>query len=463
MQDVPNIVRERLKASTSASGHIDADVLTAFAEKSLLARERAVVLEHLARCGECRDVLALALPETEAVASSALPARSGWLTWPALRWGFIATGVVAIASLGVVQYQRHLSQVAMVAKDVSRPVNASAPSAQMQPSNAPAATPQASEEEENEKRPVATLLAPNPAPDTVNAKKLIARAEPGPAEPAQPNSRSQQFHRSTGGTGHAGALSFGPHQPSQQQALQQSQTQISTLAVVAPPAGQSVAGPIQSVPSTIPSATQTMTVEVATAANQIQTQSSEVHGDQYALVRAKPAETAQAAPAPSAAALVSGASQPRPSAFPVPAPRWTINSAGGLQRSFDQGYSWQDVEVNATVVPAANLAGAAAADATVAKEKSVISQAMKASPVTPVFRAVVANGTDVWAGGSNGALYHSTDAGSHWTRVIPASGGTTVTGDIVAIEFSDAQHGKINTSASEIWTTLDGGQTWQKQ
>ncbi len=62
MQNVPKIVRERLRAVTPAVNHPDADALTAFAEHSLPELERDVVLEHLARCGDCRDIVALALP-----------------------------------------------------------------------------------------------------------------------------------------------------------------------------------------------------------------------------------------------------------------------------------------------------------------------------------------------------------------------------------------------------------------
>jgi len=31
------------------------------------------------------------------------------------------------------------------------------------------------------------------------------------------------------------------------------------------------------------------------------------------------------------------------------------------------------------------------------------------------------------------------------------------------MEFSDAQHGKVVTSAGEIWITADNGQTWTRQ
>src|ERR1051326_4272919 len=100
MQSVPKIVRDRLQATTPAVNHPDADLLTAFAEQSLPVEERASVLEHLARCGDCRDVVALALPSTESVQASARPVRSAWFTWPVLRWGFVAAGVVLVASIG---------------------------------------------------------------------------------------------------------------------------------------------------------------------------------------------------------------------------------------------------------------------------------------------------------------------------------------------------------------------------
>jgi hypothetical protein len=64
MQNVPKIVRERLKAATPAAQHPDANALAAFAERLLPERERALVFDHLARCGDCRDIVAWALPAT---------------------------------------------------------------------------------------------------------------------------------------------------------------------------------------------------------------------------------------------------------------------------------------------------------------------------------------------------------------------------------------------------------------
>src|ERR1700684_3996216 len=112
MQNVPKLVRERLKAATPTAFHPDANVLTAFAERTLGEDERGLVLDHLARCGDCRDILALALPASEIPGAPVRVPASGWLTWPALRWGLVAAGVVAIAALGIVQYQRRTENVA---------------------------------------------------------------------------------------------------------------------------------------------------------------------------------------------------------------------------------------------------------------------------------------------------------------------------------------------------------------
>src|ERR1017187_7214168 len=113
MQNVPQFALKRLKEMPPAAGsHPDADMLTAFAEQSLAGDERARVMEHLAACGDCRDVIALALPATEIVAmpASANSARIGWLSWPALRWGALAAGSLAVTSVGVLHYSHRNQQ-----------------------------------------------------------------------------------------------------------------------------------------------------------------------------------------------------------------------------------------------------------------------------------------------------------------------------------------------------------------
>ena len=107
-------------------------------------------------------------------------------------------------------------------------------------------------------------------------------------------------------------------------------------------------------------------------------------------------------------------------------PRWTLSADGVLQRSFDAGKTWQAISVS----PDAKL------------------------------RAVAAVGNEIWVGGEAGVLYHSSDAGSRWMRVIPLVEGNSLVAEIIGIEFTDTQHGKLATVGGVTWTTSDGGQSW---
>src|SRR2546426_11584301 len=108
MADIPKIARQRLQATAKAGVHPDPDLLAAFAEKSLGERERAQMLEHLAQCADCREVVSLAIPELEpaAHAASARPARSPWLRWPVLRWGALAACVVVVGAAVTLRHQK---------------------------------------------------------------------------------------------------------------------------------------------------------------------------------------------------------------------------------------------------------------------------------------------------------------------------------------------------------------------
>ena len=108
---------------------------------------------------------------------------------------------------------------------------------------------------------------------------------------------------------------------------------------------------------------------------------------------------------------------------------WSISTSGKLQRSQDSGRTWEEVRVDDAVT----------------------------------FRAVLAMGRDVWAGGS--ALYHSSDGGAMWKRVNLSSGESPTTETIVSITSGsrDLQHITVRTESGEQWTTEDGGQHWQRQ
>jgi Putative zinc-finger len=96
-----NPLRKELARSQEAGSHLDSDMLTAFAEGSLLARERESVLEHLARCARCREELSIAAdasPELGCEVQQPLPrpTRPGLRSW--LPWVAAAAGVLIVSS-----------------------------------------------------------------------------------------------------------------------------------------------------------------------------------------------------------------------------------------------------------------------------------------------------------------------------------------------------------------------------
>jgi hypothetical protein len=456
METVPQIVRERLKAGVSVGSHPDADVLTAFAERSLGDRERASVVEHLARCGECRDVVMLALPETEAVDLVARPSRNWWMTWPAFRWGFATAGVAIVVALGILQFQRRSQTTtsATMAKQSSH-LETVATDLESRSASQPA---------------TAAPAAERVAPSSIAMPALAKKESPKLLEKGRQTLSAQvpvnQLHpRATGGTREGPAM--GPRMPMQWQ--QQQQQTPSRMQAASP----SLAAKQQSGSSAnIPPSPQTVEVPVQSAAPLINTESATTATQlASAPVPTPPADKAldYYASAPVAKSKPATALQPGAAwAAGISAPRWSISSTGGLQRSLDQGATWQDVDVNVNSVPAANFVGntttmEAAAARSRAKDKASDKKSQPTEAAPLVFRAVAANGPDVWAGGTSAALYHSLDAGHRWARVLPSSGGAVLAGDVVAVQFSDTQHGTVTTSTGEVWGTGDGGQTWQKQ
>jgi hypothetical protein len=487
MQDVPKIVRERLHAATPVANHPDADALTAFAERSLTERERSVLLEHLAHCGDCRDIVALALPAIEPVETATTAPARGWLSWPVLRWGFAAAGIVAIASLGIVQYQKRPEKMAAYSparvdvaanESAKRGGNQAAYEAKDQLSVPPASSGMAKKAENLQPPPPSALVDSEAANDSTSYDKKSTVRQIAP-RPYVPQPQSESHHRAAPALG--GSLPHGPRLANQYQQQNTVQNQASTPASDSPFAKQQAAGDL-SAGMRVPAASEAVEVESQTA--QLETNGRNLDTAQIKDLPAAPkpadeeddsARIGKAKPVV-AGQTASGGAQAAPAGVPAPAPpqavggllltssgpvpRWTISSTGSLQRSFDQGITWQVVDVNADP---AHLVDATSVQISEKTSRAKSKEArLKRDTSAPTFRVVAASGTDVWAGGSGGALYHSPDAGNHWTRVTPTSSGAALAGDIVSLEFPDKQHGKVSTSTGEIWTTSDAGQTWQK-
>jgi len=308
MVEVPKIVRARLLSQAAAGEHPDANLLSAFAERGLSEREREQVLDHLSRCPECRDVVALsALPQVEeerlvavaAVAgrSSARASRSWWRS-PIVHWSAL-TAAALVVLIAVGERMRLRQEYS-----ASAPAIANYGPAEKQIAPAPATAPAPPRQKEPQKLGE-TARAPHRAP-AFNAQRPVGTVSGGKL------ASGDRVATSSAGVGRQNlpppaALPMKPH------------------------------------------------VKTATAATTT---------DGPAFESANEQAQAKAAPAPSAAAKESaevsaaavpalkteGAalSQGRGANFTKRAflgPRWSVSDSGALQRSFDGGRSWKEVAV----------------------------------------------------------------------------------------------------------------------
>ena len=445
MHKIPQIVRDRLRAGAPAPDHLDADILTSFSEHSLPEREKAQVFEHLARCQECRDIAALALPAKEEASTVRPISAKGWLSWTAFRWGFAVAGVIAVVSLGVLRYERVGQPHAMVAKDLNR----DGLPAQALPEVKP---PAAAVSEENRKNALNTFNSNPTALTVIPAQHSDTQLNAQRTAPAHVPQRGA--FAATGGAG--------PKMPAQwQQSQSQSGAQGAQIApgpVPSSAAKQDLAKALEGADTS----TNSPRADVSNASAEIATRNE---------VQLSPSASTSAQ---SSGALFDRLARAKPAAPPESPSRdkasvgalWTISASGRLQRSFDQGSTWQDVDVSSNVaVSGAGSSYKMAAKSGLAKDeqKEIDKKTAPALASGITFRTVVAAGPEVWAGGNAGALYHSLDAGNHWSRVNPSVSGTMLADDIVKLDFSDVPNGTLTTSTGEVWTTADNGQSWHKR
>jgi len=443
MEQLPKIVRERLRTGAKAKVevHPDADLLTAFAENSLIERERLPVLEHLSSCADCREVVTLAQPElvmeqvaaAAAMAASPAPSRPRWSSRLIFSWGAVAACVV----IGVVllHYQTREKKFAQIAtKENGTEVNAGQTSNRMEsPAKAKAQT--AAPAAQNEL--TAKLEAPVPVESKSARRTDEARADKDSGRTAPNRIPSQLMNKklgaagaSSGQIGEVMALRSAPQVP-------QSSEQVTVSAEAPPipaPATQTDL-PLQARSSAAEVAARDSVSAAVPPAAQQRNEPAALAGTAGAAVTGAATESVGAFSRQKAGLKTAQATAIRKqqlariSSNYLPA-RWTISPDGStLLRSTDEGRSWEAVNVASNVV----------------------------------WHAVAALGPEIWAGGKAGALYHSSDLGQHWTQVKPALNGVALTADIATLDFPDPEHGKLTTSEAKVWTTNDGGKTWQVQ
>ena len=433
MTEVPKIVYDRLRAALPEHAlplrtgpelaHPDANLLTAFAEQTLSPTEREGMLAHLALCGDCRDVIALALPaadivaaliaaEGEAVRATAVPTKAerNWLNatkfaWPSLRWAALAAGIAVVASVLLLRPGK-LNQ--SISPSVNPQVAITAPSA---------SGPQ-----------IASSAVPS-SPTEQSA--LTAKAEKQQAKSELRLSKKLK----------AGQMVTPSHQAEHGMLLAENKKDSGPAAMLSPAAGAPAFDAATSRGAT--EAVEVSSAAVAVEAAPSAEDSLMARNETPAIEKAKPAppgmevneqQKTQAAfvvPAPARSQSKDIMSNAR---LAVPASStsarnitWTI-TAGALQRSMDSGQSWQN---------------------TLHADHPLLCYA--------------SHDSDVWAGGQAGTLFHSADSGVTWAQVQPSIKGQQLGFDVTHIDVRGPAEIVVSTSNHEIWSSADGGKTWNKK
>ena len=439
MEPIPHIVRQRMQAAAQPEVHPDPDLLTAFSEKSLSGKERDQILRHLAVCADCREVLSLAQPESEpegAVAAAPVPSdlRRRWFHGSLLPWAAVAACVVIVSGAVLLRYPLAKKMTAY-----SPPAQAPATIA----ARAEPGTPSLDKLQEPVERDteLKQQLPREQATLELQASNELAARRQEAKEFAKASAGQKKLNAPSKGAAGIGMMAEG-----RAKAAADAIAAASAPPAPPPPAlSAKVTGEElkdlkdkekdkdearRDAPQPQPSST---TVQVTAAAPAVQA-NAEVSTQTSVTESAQPPganRVAGGTAGGNAVALMRSQDevQLRKTINIIP-PRWTLSADGRtLLRSSDAGKSWQAVPVASNVI----------------------------------FHAVSAVGADVWAGGSAGALYHSSDAGLHWSQIKPEANGAILASDIVAVEFTDVRHGRLTTANHEIWTTSDGGQSWHKQ
>jgi hypothetical protein len=430
MEQLPKIVKERLGLGMQAKEHPDANLLTAFSENTLTKHERTHVLEHLASCAECRNVVSLAVPDAAADSPLAPVARRPvWMSWPMLRWSAVAACLIIVGAAVRLHYQERVSVVSTKAPPSLPVASPPQPSPELYASNA-------RKERENK---VESATKPE------SRDKLELRISPKSERDLDKGRNAALFDQLEQKNAKAGIAHPMPGASDRQMADEVAQLKKDL------PAQKISQMPAASLPSSVADskalsrqretrkddlreylAKSAETVTVTAEAPAVQTTGSSVSKAKAAPQPAPSNEMAAGAVgglAPVAKASAAGNKAVTLQAATLSSAtnaRWSVSPEGKLQRSFDSGKTWQNV-------PLASRAR---------------------------LQTVATVGQQVWVGGQAGALFHSSDAGEHWIELKPSLDGQPLTADIIGLEFADTLHGKLITKDG-IWFTSDGGQTWR--
>jgi hypothetical protein len=444
---------QHLRGGSSQANCPDAETLAAYHERNLSLEEMAKWKQHISACEACQEALALVettenqlaedwekqgIPVLEAasipgVHAGSIPKRSAKSSVasapqaaaapvainrrrpPLLRWaiplGAVAAGVLVFIGL----FELRAPNMRRAAK--TEMAQNQAPAAP-RPSLDEAKKVQPQFESRDERLPAAEMSRKKSEQGLTSGlpAKPAAKAKDSGDEPRQ--SRDQLAGGRLEMTPAPALSPRTPPRSATDAAVSENEHVIASAPRPAPPSaskayGNSVAGAAGGPPAradakiAVPSASQTVTVESAAAAQDTQTNTMLMKQG----ISNKLAEATN-----SAAGLIL---TPDNKVF------WKLQPAGTLQLTTDGGKKWKSLDTGVN----ANLTAGFAPSSRVC-----------------------------WIAGKAGTLLLTTDHGGHWTRI-----NTPITGDLGGVHAADAKHASIWDAANHVsYETSDGGATWKQ-
>jgi Photosynthesis system II assembly factor YCF48/Putative zinc-finger len=486
MSEMSNALRQRLAAREDPRVHPDPDSLTAYLEQLLPAPERNQVLEHLAVCRQCREVVALSLPQEPVIedvvaVAVARPVRRGWRAWflgkPALGLVGSLAGLAIVATL-VIELPR-----GSVEKQGGQPAPLTANN-----NNVPATpAPTGPEAKQAEIAPAADALS------TVQDKEVhpaspVANSASGPAS-VQPEPRAA---KAAPKATDSSVSSVGGPYVNTQMFVNDASNNVVTASneLPAAPAPRTTSDFQSNLPLSLSN-----NAQLTTADAPHQTQSSKPlrilnpaanltrSGLTSVITLGRDAKQIFHRPAPAinpygygfTRSAMGGAGQFNPAtemgpaaeitaAAPVAAKdaaeleqshALTARARSGTSAGKTEEFAYAGANKKTETAQSAWKVG----DSKLLKLDDSGAWTEAAASEGIEFSVVSSHGSDIWAGGANAAMVHSHDGGATWERITL---GSSATGTITSIE-AGALKIQVKSSSGQNWSSPDGGKTWVLQ
>lgn len=495
MPELSSLLRQRLGAAPAPKTHPDADTLTAYVEKLLPTTERSRILQHISECADCREVVALILPD-ELPVEERQPAILGgkeigsyktkrrWFLTPS--FGLAASIVAMALGVGIVLEMPSAKHVSSFRPSATPEQEARA--VPPPPSAEPTANIGDKSPAQSSQQPAAALNAPlgHTAQKPVLERERKSSDAMFANSPAAPPSLRANTNSSA-----APAMMAERQQPIQtaqlQPALPQRRDYVN-IQVFAVQNGQT--GSVQAQTADLPSAPATpkatfilgqqpmynagmrQSAPLDTAGNSVQ--------GQQGTTTIYPLSAADHRTFSVTSKISQVGRQLHLKRIAPTIPSESLNDYAMFNPSLARSQNGEmatkapekgEADLNqsqAFTTRALSRGGLAAADQGSLSWKVVQGKLLKSNDFNHwtsgyaggddiEFSVVNVNGPEIWAGGNNAALVHSRDGGATWERITL---GSSAAGNITNLEVNRS-HVQVRSSSGQSWSSADGGSTWQ--